>query len=51
MRFPPFYTLFCMLILSGFVYTKYQGYTLFGVSNAANSGGGSRTSGGFVGHK
>jgi hypothetical protein len=52
MKFPPIYTLFCALILSGFVYAKYQGYMLFGTTNAATSGGGSRTSGGYIGgHK
>lgn len=52
MRFPLFYTLFCVLILGGFIYTKYQGYALFGTSNAATSGGGSRASGAYIGgHK
>jgi len=54
MRIPPIYTAFCLLVLSSFVYLKYQGQELFGASDAAarGTGGSSHGTGAFVGsHK
>jgi hypothetical protein len=53
MNIPPFYTLFCMAVLGVFIFGKYQGLSLFGAGiAAANPGGGSHSSGVFVGaHK
>jgi hypothetical protein len=53
MKLPPFYTLFCVVVLGVFGYAKYEGLALFGSGSAAeNRGGGSHSSGVFVGaHK
>jgi len=40
MRIPPFYSVFCLLVLSAFIYAKVEGLALFGASNASASGGG-----------
>lgn len=54
MRLPPIFTAYCLLILIAFGMAKYQGWTLFGVSNAIarNTAGGTRAGGGYSGfHK
>jgi hypothetical protein len=45
MRIPPAYALFCMLVVGGFGYAKYHGYTLF--SGAAATSRGSYAGGGY----
>jgi hypothetical protein len=54
MKFPPLYTAFCLLVLSGFVYTKYRGLDILGAERAAaaNQGNGGHSSGTYIGsHK
>jgi hypothetical protein len=38
MRLPPFYTLFCVLVLALFAYTKYQGWALSDSGTTARGG-------------
>jgi hypothetical protein len=40
MRIPPFYSVFCLLVLGAFIYAKVEGLALFGASNASASNGG-----------
>jgi hypothetical protein len=41
MRIPPFYSVFCLLVLGGFIFAKIEGLALFGASNASSSSSGS----------
>jgi hypothetical protein len=51
MKFPPYYAVFCLLVLGAFVYAKYEGLALFG-SGGGTSGHGGHASGLYVGsHK
>jgi hypothetical protein len=51
MRLPPFYTLFCVLVLGLFAYTKYQGWALSdsGTSARGSSSGSSGSAFHYVG--
>jgi hypothetical protein len=53
-KFPPVFTLYCLLILGMFATAKYEGWALFGAGTAAASStaGGTRASSGYYGsHK
>jgi hypothetical protein len=54
MNAPSLYALFCLTVLSTFIYGKYEGLALFGLGTAsqASGTGGSHYSGVFLGaHK
>ena len=54
MRIPPFYSLFCLIVLGVFVYAKYNGLEAFnaGAASEDHGGGGSHASGVYLGaHK
>jgi hypothetical protein len=54
MKPPSLYALFCLAVLSTFIYAKYQGLALFGsgAASQANGTGGSHNTGVFLGaHK
>jgi hypothetical protein len=54
MKIPPFYSLFCLLVLGGFIYAKYQGLDLFssGAASQTHNTAGSHYTGVFIGsHK
>jgi hypothetical protein len=52
MKVPPFYSVFCLLVLGAFIYAKVEGLALFGASNATASSGGGHGTGVFLGgHK
>jgi len=54
MKLPPFYTLFCLLVLGVFTYAKWEGLALFntGAASQARGAGGPHYTGVFIGaHK